>query len=180
MKNKLIDLINYSKKGKIKISSPLKPGSLILNLKTNMISELKEYSVKVKDNIPYLIKEDEKDINEDNALENFVVFQTGELKKVEERDILLVDELVIDEDTHPFNMMVITYLKTKFKTITVSPSNRLSAKGIIRNFINDTKTPYAHQRLEKLFSYIGVNYKNFLDWMRNPDIVINQADKKEE
>lgn len=174
MKNKLRDLIEYTKRGKIKISSPLKPGSLILNIKSNMISELKEYSVKVQDDIPYLVKDKSEDIKEENALDNFVIFQTGELKKVEERDIISVDELVIDEDTHPFNMMVISYLKTKFKTITVSPVNRMSAKGILRGFINDTKTPYSHQKLEKLFSYIGVNYKNFLDWMRNPDIVIEE------
>ena len=158
-----------------KITKP-RVGEVVFNTSTQLMYYIRELKAhKVNDTvyvIPFNMGTEK--IGNEYLLDNYLLVEPEDSIKlipiitenVNEKHAVYTDKLLIDENTHPFNMWLIRFLKERFpgKLIT---SDRGKCKSILRMVINKPEVPLQHSKIEKLFPLIGTDYKTFLDWISN-------------
>ena len=121
---------------------------------------------------PFTLKDEEP--TKEDLIENFIVLSEGkesnrmiDLNDIEdEKHVVSTDELRLDQNTHPFNVWLIRYLKENFNGRLVT-NYRGELKKLLRLLINEPDKAITHIRVEKILEYIGSDYKLFLDWISN-------------
>ena len=175
MSQKLSDTIKYTRTGKI--TNPTSDSSSFLfNKVIKKMYLTKDLRVIKKDDQLYIkpfTQKDEEPTKED-LVENFIVLSEGkesnrmiDLNDIEdEKHVVSTDELRLDQNTHPFNVWLIRYLKENFNGRLVT-NYRGELKKLLRLLINEPDKAITHIRVEKILEYIGSDYKLFLDWISN-------------
>ena len=175
MSQKLSDTIKYTRTGKITNPSS-DSSSFLLNKVIKKMYLTKDLRVIKKDDQlyikPFTLKDEEP--TKEDLIENFIVLSEGkesnrmiDLNDIEdEKHVVSTDELRLDQNTHPFNVWLIRYLKENFNGRLVT-NYRGELKKILRLLINEPDKAITHIRVEKILEYIGSDYKLFLDWISN-------------
>ena len=183
MSQKLSDTIKYTRTGKITNPSS-DSSSFLFNKVIKKMYLTKDLRVIKKDDQlyikPFTLKDEEP--TKEDLIENFIVLSEGkesnrmiDLNDIEdEKHVVSTDELRLDQNTHPFNVWLIRYLKENFNGRLVT-NYRGELKKLLRLLINEPDKAITHIRVEKILEYIGSDYKLFLDWISNIKAV-----KKEE
>lgn len=183
MSQKLSDTIKYTRTGKITNPSS-DSSSFLFNKVIKKMYLTKDLRVIKKDDQlyikPFTLKDEEP--TKEDSIENFIVLSEGkesnrmiDLNDIEdEKHVVSTDELRLDQNTHPFNVWLIRYLKENFNGRLVT-NYRGELKKLLRLLINEPDKAITHIRVEKILEYIGSDYKLFLDWISNIKAV-----KKEE
>lgn len=191
MSQKLSDTIKYTRTGKITNPSS-DSSSFLFNKVIKKMYLTKDLRVIKKDDqlfIKPFTQKDEEPTKED-SVENFIILSEGkesnrmiDLNDIEdEKYVVSTDELRLDQNTHPFNVWLIRYLKENFNGRLVT-NYRGELKKLLRLLINEPDKAITHIRVEKILEYIGSDYKLFLDWISNIKAVrkeeIIKIEKKE-
>lgn len=175
MSQKLSDTIKYTRTGKITNPSS-DSSSFLFNKVIKKMYLTKDLRVIKKDDQlyikPFTLKDEEP--TKEDLLENFIVLSEGkesnrmiDLNDIEdEKHVVSTDELRLDQNTHPFNVWLIRYLKENFNGRLVT-NYRGELKKLLRLLINEPDKAITHIRVEKILEYIGSDYKLFLDWISN-------------
>lgn len=175
MSQKLSDTIKYTRTGKITNPSS-DSSSFLFNKVIKKMYLTKDLRVIKKDDQlyikPFTLKDEEP--TKEDLIENFIVLSEGkesnrmiDLNDIEdEKHVVSTDELRLDQDTHPFNVWLIRYLKENFNGRLVT-NYRGELKKLLRLLINEPDKAITHIRVEKILEYIGSDYKLFLDWISN-------------
>lgn len=174
MSQKLSDTIKYTRTGKI--TNPSCDSSFLFNKAIKKMYLTKDLRVIKKDDQlyikPFTLKDEEP--TKEDLIENFIVLSEGkesnrmiDLNDIEdEKHVVSTDELRLDQNTHPFNVWLIRYLKENFNGRLVT-NYRGELKKLLRLLINEPDKAITHIRVEKILEYIGSDYKLFLDWISN-------------
>lgn len=175
MSQKLSDTIKYTRTGKITNPSS-DSSSFLFNKVIKKMYLTKDLRVIKKDDQlyikPFTLKDEEP--TKEDLIENFIVLSEGkesnrmiDLNDIEdEKHVVSTDELRLDQNTHPFNVWLIRYLKENFNGRLVT-NYRGELKKLLRLLINEPDKAITHIRVEKILEYIGSDYKLFLDWISN-------------
>lgn len=175
MSQKLSDIIKYTRTGKITNPSS-DSSSFLFNKVIKKMYLTKDLRVIKKDDQlyikPFTLKDEEP--TKEDSIENFIVLSEGkesnrmiDLNDIEdEKHVVSTDELRLDQNTHPFNVWLIRYLKENFNGRLVT-NYRGELKKLLRLLINEPDKAITHIRVEKILEYIGSDYKLFLDWISN-------------
>lgn len=175
MSQKLSDTIKYTRTGKITNPSS-DSSSFLFNKAIKKMYLTKDLRVIKKDDQlyikPFTLKDEEP--TKEDLIENFIVLSEGkesnrmiDLNDIEdEKHVVSTDELRLDQNTHPFNVWLIRYLKENFNGRLVT-NYRGELKKLLRLLINEPDKAITHIRVEKILEYIGSDYKLFLDWISN-------------
>ena len=175
MSQKLSDTIKYTRTGKITNPSS-DSSSFLFNKVIKKMYLTKDLRVIKKDDQlyikPFTLKDEEP--TKEDLVENFIVLSEGkesnrmiDLNDIEdEKHVVSTDELRLDQNTHPFNVWLIRYLKENFNGRLVT-NYRGELKKLLRLLINEPDKAITHIRVEKILEYIGSDYKLFLDWISN-------------
>ena len=188
MSQKLSDIIKYTRTGKITNPTSETP-SFLYNQAIRKMYLTKDLRVIKKDDqlfIKPFTQKDEEPIKED-SIENFIILsENKEVNRMidindleDEKHIVSTEELRVDQETHPFNVWLIRYLKENFNGRLVT-NYRGELKKLLRLLINEPDKAITHSRVEKILEYIGSDYKLFLDWISNIKAVRKEDIKKEE
>lgn len=188
MSQKLSDIIKYTRTGKITNPTSETP-SFLYNQAIRKMYLTKDLRVIKKDDqlfIKPFTQKDEEPIKED-SIENFIILsENKEVNRMidindleDEKHIVSTEELRVDQETHPFNVWLIRYLKENFNGRLVT-NYRGELKKLLRLLINEPDKAITHIRVEKILEYIGSDYKLFLDWISNIKAVRKEDIKKEE
>ena len=175
MSQKLSDIIKYTRTGKITNPTSETP-SFLYNQAIRKMYLTKDLRVIKKDDqlfIKPFTQKDEEPIKED-SIENFIILsENKEVNRMidindleDEKHIVSTEELRVDQETHPFNVWLIRYLKENFNGRLVT-NYRGELKKLLRLLINEPDKAITHIRVEKILEYIGSDYKLFLDWISN-------------
>lgn len=174
MSQKLSDTVKYTRTGKI--TNPSDSSSFLFNKVIKKMYLTKDLRVIKKDDQlyikPFTLKDEEP--TKEDLIENFIVLSEGkesnrmiDLNDIEdEKHVVSTDELRLDQNTHPFNVWLIRYLKENFNGRLVT-NYRGELKKLLRLLINEPDKAITHIRVEKILEYIGSDYKLFLDWISN-------------
>ena len=175
MSQKLSNTIKYTRNGKITNPSS-DSSSFLFNKVIKKMYLTKDLRVIKKDDQlyikPFTLKDEEP--TKEDLIENFIVLSEGkesnrmiDLNDIEdEKHVVSTDELRLDQNTHPFNVWLIRYLKENFNGRLVT-NYRGELKKLLRLLINEPDKAITHIRVEKILEYIGSDYKLFLDWISN-------------
>ena len=175
MSQKLSDTIKYTRTGKITNPSS-DSSSFLFNKVIKKMYLTKDLRVIKKDDQlfikPFTLKDEEP--TKEDLIENLIVLSEGkesnrmiDLNDIEdEKHVVSTDELRLDQNTHPFNVWLIRYLKENFNGRLVT-NYRGELKKLLRLLINEPDKAITHIRVEKILEYIGSDYKLFLDWISN-------------
>lgn len=175
MSQKLSDTIKYTRTGKITNPSS-DSSSFLFNKVIKKMYLTKDLRVIKKDDQlyikPFTLKDEEP--TKEDSIENFIILSEGkesnrmiDLNDIEdEKHVVSTDELRLDQNTHPFNVWLIRYLKENFNGRLVT-NYRGELKKLLRLLINEPDKAITHIRVEKILEYIGSDYKLFLDWISN-------------
>lgn len=175
MSQKLSDTIKYTRTGKITNPSS-DSSSFLFNKVIKKMYLTKDLRVIKKDDQlyikPFTLKDEEP--TKEDLIENFIVLSEGkesnrmiDLNDIEdEKHVVSTDELRLEQNTHPFNVWLIRYLKENFNGRLVT-NYRGELKKLLRLLINEPDKAITHIRVEKILEYIGSDYKLFLDWISN-------------
>lgn len=175
MSQKLSETIKYTRTGKITNPSS-DSSSFLFNKVIKKMYLTKDLRVIKKDDQlyikPFTLKDEEP--TKEDLIENFIVLSEGkesnrmiDLNDIEdEKHVVSTDELRLDQNTHPFNVWLIRYLKENFNGRLVT-NYRGELKKLLRLLINEPDKAITHIRVEKILEYIGSDYKLFLDWISN-------------
>ena len=188
MSQKLSDIIKYTRTGKITNPTSETP-SFLYNQAIRKMYLTKDLRVIKKDDqlfIKPFTQKDEEPIKED-SIENFIILsENKEVNRMidindleDEKHIVSTEELRVDQETHPFNVWLIRYLKENFNGRLVT-NYRGELKKLLRLLINEPDKAITHIRVEKILEYIGSDYKLFLNWVSNVKAVRKEDIKKEE
>lgn len=188
MSQKLSDIIKYTRTGKITNPTSETP-SFLYNQAIRKMYLTKDLRVIKKDDqlfIKPFTQKDEEPIKED-SIENFIILsENKEVNRMidindleDEKHIVSTEELRVDQETHPFNVWLIRYLKENFNGRLVT-NYRGELKKLLRLLINEPDKAITHIRVEKILEYIGSDYKLFLDWISNIKAIRKEDIKKEE
>lgn len=182
MSQKLSEIIKFTRTGRI--TNPVGESTFLYNGKLRKMYLTKDLRVVKKEELLYLkpFNKKEEEVSKNDEIDNFIIL--SENKKAnevidtidleDEKHIVSTDELDVTNDTHPFNLWLIRYLKENFHGRLVT-NNRGELKKLLRTIINEPDKAITHIRVEKIMEYIGSDYKLFLDWISNVKAV-----KKEE
>lgn len=188
MSQKLSDIIKYTRTGKITNPTSETP-SFLYNQAIRKMYLTKDLRVIKKDDqlfIKPFTQKDEEPIKED-SIENFIILsENKEVNRMidindleDEKHIVSTEELRVDQETHPFNVWLIRYLKENFNGRLVT-NYRGELKKLLRLLINEPDKAITHIRVEKILEFIGSDYKLFLDWISNIKAIRKEDIKKEE
>lgn len=128
---------------------------------------VKDNKFKLDDNPDYVFSKNE-------SIDNFTVLEPEDainiIKATEndidnERHVVYLDDLEIDENTHIYNKCLINYIKSIY-------NNKIftKEKGKVNSLLNTMKksldAPFSHKRTESLFEKIGVSYEGFIKYIK--------------